>query len=443
MKKMNIQTKKDVVKKGALEETVLIELYDDSELDVKLTPPELNIAIAIDVSGSMSSPVNRKAHPFYHFKGRQKEVINSNPESRIEQAIKVAKKTLDNMKNGDYISIIAFNQEAKTIIESVKLTAENRENIRNKIENLNASGMTDLYSGWLESIEQISTNMKQEGNYINRVLLLSDGDITYGVNDSQKICQNVDKIARKGVSLTTFGIGEDFNEDLLQQMAVSGQANSYYIDDADKMEQVFQDEFNDFTSISGRNVRITFETSDGVEVSENTCDFAVVDGNTFSMPNIRRTNKVYGVFKLKAMKAVTSGAEADFGKVKLTYMDNEGCKQEEVVCLKREVVDRETYEKAEENQEVYIQEILMETAKMKKEATKKIDNNDKDSAKEMMLQGLNELTSQHKKYGDDRLFNSIEGTKQVISMSEEEDVSSQALRKTISYQGYSTTRSII
>ena len=425
MKKMKIQTKKNVVEKGALEETVLVELYDDSELDVKVTPPELNIAIAIDASSSMLAPI----------KGN-----DSISDSRLQQAIKVAKKTLDNMKNGDYISIIVFNSEVRIIVKSVKLTANNREEIRNKIESIEAQGMTDLYSGWLDSVKQISINMKPVGNSINRVLLLSDGDITCGVDNAQKICQDVEKIASKGVSLTTFGIGEGFNEDLLQQMAVSGQANSYYIDNSEKMEQVFQDEFNDFTNISGKDVRLTFETSDGVEVLENVCDFTEVDSNVFSMPNIRRTNKVYGVFKLKAMKAVTSGAEADFGKVKLTYMDNEGCQQEEVVCLKREVVDREAYEKAEENQEVYIQEILMETAKMKKEATKKIDNNDRESAKEMMLKGLKELTEQHKKYGDKRLFSSIKGTKQALCMTEMGDVSLQALRKTISYQGYSATR---
>jgi Ca-activated chloride channel family protein len=434
---MNIQLKKDAIQKDSVEETVLLKMKDTTEVKENIKRKPLNIGVAIDISGSMS--VRIAGHQMAHFaRGAFPEVSIGTSKSRIEQAKMVVLKTIDSMHDGDVISITAFNDKTHNVVESVELSKDNRYKIREKINGLTTSGMTDLYSGWLASVEQVAKRL--DPKKLNRILLISDGDITVGVNDVDKISHNARKISTKGISTSTFGIGSGFNEDLLQAISDASSANSYYVEDEVSMNKMFEDEFNDFKNIAGTDVSVKFALNDGVEMQDNMCDFKVENG-TYLLPNIRRNNDVYALFKLKLMKAVTSEDEVSLGAVTLKYKDSEGKTQVIEERLDYKVVSKEEYDAIPENEEVMVQDVLMEVAKTKKQATEAIDKQDIDSAKKLLDGSMNYLRGMNAKYHDNRLQASLKSTEETMLNAENNDIG--VLRKEITSQTYMSTRSML
>lgn len=434
---MDIKLKKDAIQKNSVEETVLIKLRDTSEIKESVERKPLNIGVAIDISGSMSVGIDSSHMARFNGLGFP-EFSDGVSKSRIEQAKMVVLKTIDSMHDGDIISITAFNDKVFNVVESTELSKDNRYEIREKINGLNASGMTDLYSGWLGSVEQVAKRL--DPTKLNRILLISDGDITVGVRDNDKISQDVRKISTKGISTSTFGIGSGFNEDLLQAMSDASSANSYYVEDEASMNKMFEDEFNDFRSIAGTDVSISFDFNDGVEVQENMCDFNI-EKEHYLLPNIRRNNNVYALFKLKLMKAVSSKEKASLGTIKLKYKDSKGEEKILEQELKYEVVSKKDYQAMPENEEVMVQDVLMEVAKTKKQATEAIDKQDIDSAKKLLDGSMNYLRGMNAKYHDNRLQASLKSTEDTLLNAKNNDIG--VLRKEITSQTYMSTRSMV
>lgn len=436
---MNIKLKKDTIQKNSVEETVLIKLRDNTKIEENIQRKPLNIGVAIDVSSSMTMNIESSYKANFNGNGLGiNEFNDSVSKSRIEQAKMVVLKTIDSMHDGDIISITAFNNKIFNVVESIELSKDNRYEIREKINALSASGMTDLYSGWLASVEQVAKRL--DPTKLNRILLISDGDITTGVRDNDKISQDVRKISTKGISTSTFGIGSGFNEDLLQAMSDASSANSYYVEDEASMNKMFEDEFNDFRNIAGTDVSISFDFNDGVEMQDNMCDFKVENGS-YLLPNIRRNNDVYALFKLKLMKAVSSKEKASLGTIKLKYKDSKGEEKILEQELKYEVVSKKDYQAMPENEEVMVQDVLMEVAKTKKQATEAIDKQDIDSAKKLLDGSMNYLRGMNAKYHDNRLQASLKSTEDTLLNAKNNDIG--VLRKEITSQTYISTRSMV
>lgn len=58
-----------------------------------------------------------------------------------------------------------------------------------------------------------------------------------------------------GVGLSTFGLGEDFEEDNLIAMAEAGGGNFYYIHSLDQIPEIFSQELSGFLSIVAQNLK--------------------------------------------------------------------------------------------------------------------------------------------------------------------------------------------
>ena len=50
------------------------------------------------------------------------------------------------------------------------------------------------------------------------------------------------ELARRGISVTTIGVGDDYNEDLMAALAESSDANYYYVKDTEKLPGIFAKE---------------------------------------------------------------------------------------------------------------------------------------------------------------------------------------------------------
>jgi Ca-activated chloride channel family protein len=164
------------------------------------------------------------------------------------------------LKEDDILSIV--NYDDKIEVTSPSEPVKNKEVLRKKVNALFDRGSTNLTGGMMEGFEQVKST-KREG-YVNRVLLLTDGLANVGITDPQEMKRLVEqRYKQEGIALSTFGLGADYNEDLLTMLAEMGRANYYFIASADKIPDIFANELKGLLSVVAQNavVQVNFPSN--------------------------------------------------------------------------------------------------------------------------------------------------------------------------------------
>jgi Ca-activated chloride channel family protein len=99
----------------------------------------------------------------------------------------------------------------------------NKDLMKQKIDSIDTGGSTNLSGGLIMGTKHV-LSQKKEG-IVQRVLLLSDGHATQGVTDPEKLSKIAQEYSSMGVGITTMGVGDGFDEELMEAIAESGQGN--------------------------------------------------------------------------------------------------------------------------------------------------------------------------------------------------------------------------
>jgi Ca-activated chloride channel family protein len=215
---------------------------------VKLQAPELrqaereplNLAVAFDRSASMNS------------------------DSKIGFVRKAGHILTDNLTPRDFVSFIAYNHEVQVIVPMHPVV--NREYLHHRIDEMIAAGDTNISGGFLEACAQVEKRLHQPG--LHHVILLTDGLANRGVSDPRALVSLVQRAKARGIGVTTIGVGTDFNESLLTQMAQVGGGHYSYAANADQIPTAIDQELGSLLAVSAQNVNFKIELPDGIEVQQ-------------------------------------------------------------------------------------------------------------------------------------------------------------------------------
>lgn len=198
----------------------------------------LNVSIVIDRSGSMQG-------------------------IKLGNAKRAAKNIIDQLNAEDIVSIVIYDNDIDTI--QGPLHVVDKEKIKSKIDMITARASTNLWGGTEQGYTFVNKNF--DPGYVNRVLLISDGLANVGVTDSTLIRIKVQKWKdNQGISLSTFGVGLDYNETLMTDMAETGAGNYYFIDAPGKMTTMFNNELNGLLNVAAQNAELKITVPKGVTV---------------------------------------------------------------------------------------------------------------------------------------------------------------------------------
>ncbi len=212
-----------------------IDLKADKVGNEKERSP-LNIAVVIDRSGSMSDK-------------NKLEYVKKSVDYIIEQA------GVD-----DYMSIVTYDDYVDVLQRSAIIS--DKYDLRDKVSKIQPGGFTNLSEGMFEGYDQV--NRTYSRGYVNRVLLLSDGLANRGITDRYKLADMVrDKNRRDGITISTFGVGNDFNENLMTDIADYGKGNYYYIRNSYDIPEIFANELKGIRNLAaqGTKLRVRFPSN--------------------------------------------------------------------------------------------------------------------------------------------------------------------------------------
>ena len=196
----------------------------------------LNLAIVLDRSGSMSG-------------------------GKLEQAKQAAEMLVDQLESDDVLSLVVYESEVEVVLSAGRIGKRHAE-IKRLIRRIETGGSTALYGGVEKGGEELSEFLSKER--INRVILLSDGIANVGPGSNREIAQLGSRLAREGMSVTTIGLGGDYNETLMTALAEASDANYYYVADVETLPEVFRNELGELKSLVARDFVIEIHCPKGV-----------------------------------------------------------------------------------------------------------------------------------------------------------------------------------
>jgi Ca-activated chloride channel family protein len=136
-----------------------------------------------------------------------------------------AKMAVDQMGPSDYVSIVAYEESARVIVPAQPAT--NKSDLNRQIDGIRDMGGTTMSKGMRAGLDELRKNLGP--GRVSRMLLLTDGQ-TYG--DEQDCQRLASEAGQAGVPITAFGLGEDWNQKLLEGVAQASGGVSDFIDDA-------------------------------------------------------------------------------------------------------------------------------------------------------------------------------------------------------------------
>jgi Ca-activated chloride channel family protein len=245
-----------------LQVLVRVQAPDAPQIEKKARKP-YHLALVIDRSGSMSGPP-------------------------LREAVRCARHMVDRLEPTDSASLVTFDDHVETLVPARPVG--DRKALHAALASIGSGGTTNLYGGWREGADGLLPQAVTAA--MARVILLSDGNANCGeLRDPSGIAARCAEAAEAGVTTSTYGLGRDFNEDLMVAMAERGGGNHYYGDTAADLFEPFAQEFDLISNLHARKVRLSLSAPEGVVI--RLLNDYPVDGDGI-MPVIRLPDIAFG-----------------------------------------------------------------------------------------------------------------------------------------------------
>jgi len=194
----------------------------------------INLAMVFDRSGSMGE------------------------EGKLERALEAARLAVSNLTPEDVVSLTVFSDQA-TVLSPTQY-AVNPAYVLHRLDEVEAQGWTNLSAGLLEGLNQIRESPSDDARSV--LLLLSDGLANRGVTDSAVLARMVSRA--QDVVVSTFGVGEEFDERLLTALARAGRGRYSYVHEAESIPQAVGAELGRLLEVRAQNASLRISPGAGL-----------------------------------------------------------------------------------------------------------------------------------------------------------------------------------
>ena len=213
-------------------EAKLIQIGIQAQDTAKKNLPPANLVFLVDVSGSMNSP----------------------------DKLPLVKKTLrlltQQLRPQDKVTIITYASGEKLVLPPT--SGKDKDTILRAVNSLEAGGATSGERALRMAYDEAQKAFVKNG--INRILLATDGDFNVGVADTETLKSMVAEKRKSGISLSTLGFGTDnYNEEMMEQIADAGDGNYSYIDSEKEAKKVLQHQLTSTLATVAQDVKIQVE----------------------------------------------------------------------------------------------------------------------------------------------------------------------------------------
>ncbi|GAB6095594.1 VWA domain-containing protein [Desulfatiferula olefinivorans] len=230
-----VETDRDVLPAGEAQTVVLKVTLAAPPAPVAHQRPAVNLSLVLDRSGSMSG-------------------------DKIAKAREAAMEAVRRLSPRDIFSLVVYDDQVRTLIPAQPV--ENIEAIIAKIRTIEPGGSTALFGGVSQGAAEIRKHLS--GDYIHRIILLSDGLANVGPQTPEDLGRLGAALVKERISVTTVGVGTDYNEDLMARLSQQSDGNIYFVERSADLPGIFTAELGSVLNVVATGVKLIIELPDQV-----------------------------------------------------------------------------------------------------------------------------------------------------------------------------------
>jgi len=198
--------------------------------------PPLSLAIVIDRSGSMEGEPLRNA-----------KAAAANLVAQLDER--------------DAFTIVTYSSGDETVVPMMRATRSNKNAARAAIEQIYDDGNTCISCGITRGAAELSATPVHDG--LRHMVLISDGQANTGLWDRNDLAQLAAETATRGISISTVGVGLDFDEVTMTHLADVGHGHYYFVEDTAQLGQMFERELGGLAETVATDVRLVITDAAG------------------------------------------------------------------------------------------------------------------------------------------------------------------------------------
>ncbi len=203
--------------------------------------PPLSLAVVIDRSGSMSG-------------------------EPLGNARAAAHKLVDSLADSDAFTIIAYSSTDDVVSPMVRATGDAKAAAHSAIDQIWAHGNTCISCGINRGASELAKTPIAGG--LSRMVLISDGQANDGISNRDELAQLAASTAARGVSISSVGVGLDFDEMTMMRLARVGHGNYYFVENTNTLGDMFAQELGGLSETVAADLRLAIHEQPGTRVVE-------------------------------------------------------------------------------------------------------------------------------------------------------------------------------
>ncbi|MCW3818214.1 von Willebrand factor type A domain-containing protein [Micromonospora sp. DR5-3] len=197
--------------------------------------PDAALTFVVDVSGSMGEP------------------------GRLDLVKDALHTLVDQLRRTDSIAIVEFSDEARVIREMTRVS--DADELHDAVDSLRTRDSTNLEAGLVLGYRVARDGFRSGAT--NRVIVLSDGLANAGRTEAEPILRRVRDEAAKQIALLGVGVGSEYGDELMEQLADKGDGFVVYASERAQARKVFVRQLPATLSVRALDakVQVSFEPS--------------------------------------------------------------------------------------------------------------------------------------------------------------------------------------
>lgn len=288
-----VETDRSVLPADDPQNVILKITLDAPKVPENTARPRVNIALVMDRSGSMGG-------------------------TKIQMARTAAMEALSRLGKDDVFSLVTYATDATTLVPAQKVRGTS--SIIRAIKGIEAGGNTALFGGVSQGAAEIRKNV--EDDYVHRVVLLSDGLANVGPRNPADLGRLGAGLFKENISVTTVGVGTDYNEDLMAQLAQKSDGNTYFAESGTDLPRIFAAELGNVLNVVAKQVVVIITLPAGIKPVEIIGREGRIRNNRIelSMNQLYGGQEKFALVEVR-MKGQKDGSSVEIAKADVSYQD--------------------------------------------------------------------------------------------------------------------------
>jgi len=221
------------------------------------------------------------------------DVSGSMRGGKIASAKEAVRQAVQHLHDGDTFSLVTFADEVRTVFEPARMDRQLRSSVLDALKDVQAGGRTALCGGLEAGVAAARTQLQET----NLVLLLSDGQANVGETDLELLGARALKGQKAGVTISTLGVGRDYNEALMVEIAIQGGGRFYHVLGAEQIVPYVTGELGEVSALAARDARLSLTLPGGTGIQPFSAAYTI-GGNGVQLGDIPIDTRLEVVLRL-------------------------------------------------------------------------------------------------------------------------------------------------